>query len=135
MMDQSCASFVLHALTQLALRRRFAQQKRYAELRAQYKRMIIYACLLLFSVVAALHLALLYRPDLLRLKLRESTVEWLWNNSPIFKRLGVRAPRCAGVARLHTLTRAAPAYPQLSYMPAGAARAAAGAASGRFDEL
>ena len=56
-----------------------------------YKRMIIYACLLLFSVVAALHLALLYRPDLLRAKLREGTVQWLFHSSPIFKRLGVRA--------------------------------------------
>ena len=103
--DQSCASFFLHALTHVARRRRCAQQKRYAELRAQYKRMIIYACLLLFSVVAALHLALLYRPDLLRLKLRESTVEWLWNSSPIFKRLGVRAPRCAGVAGVDAFAR------------------------------
>ena len=85
----------MHSLTHVAARRRFAQQKRYAELRAQYKRMIIYACLLLFSVVSALHLALLYRPDLLRLKLRESTVQWLFDSSPIFKRLGVRAPRCA----------------------------------------
>ena len=88
----------VRSLTHVAARRRFAQQKRYAELRAQYKRMIIYACLLLFSVVSALHLALLYRPDLLRLKLRESTVQWLFDSSPIFKRLGVRAPRCAGVA-------------------------------------
>ena len=100
-----------------------------------YKRMIIYTCLLLFSVVAALHLALLYRPDMLRAKLRESTVQWLFHSSPIFKRLGVRACPAALLTAAQLHAHACAAFPQLSLASPGAGHAAAAASSGRFDEL
>lgn len=87
------------------------QSKRYAELRAHYRRLIVYGCLFFFAALSALHLALLYRPELLRARLTERLIKEMWTYSPIFKLL------------------------EIPYLPPGAASAAAGAVSGRFDEL
>lgn len=73
--------------------------------------MVVFGCLFLFSLLSALHLALLYRPELLRARLTERLVKEMWTFSPIFK------------------------YLEIPYLPPGPARAAAAAASGRFDEL
>ena len=55
-----------------------------------YKRMFVNACLALFLIISALHLVLLYQPQLLRDRLSERRVRGLWEASPIFKHLGVR---------------------------------------------
>lgn len=78
-----------------------AQQKRYAEVRATYKRMILTVCAVLFALVAALHLALLYRPELLRARLTERLIKEMWTASPVFNYLQARAwptPRGCGAA-------------------------------------
>ena len=79
-----------------------AQQKRYAELRRMYRRMIAYTCLLLFVVISGLHLALLYRPELLRARLTERLIREMWTVSPVFKYLQVResCDACCDMARV-----------------------------------
>jgi hypothetical protein len=72
---------------------------------------VVFGCLFLFAALSALHVALLYRPELLRARLTERLIKEMWTFSPIFKFL------------------------EIPYLPPGAARAAAGAPSGRFDEL
>ena len=70
-----------------------AQQKRYAELRSMYRRMVIKTCLLLFALISALHVTLLYRPELLRARLSERLISEIWSVSPVFKYLQVRGLR------------------------------------------
>jgi hypothetical protein len=65
--------------------------QRAADMRQARKNQAVFFAILGFGVMIALHVCLLFYPDVARMKMSEAHIRSIWHYSPLLSRMTVRA--------------------------------------------